>query len=289
MFGSTIERALETAVADDSMRGIHRLTGDTFTAPEIFDLEMQYIFEANWIYLAHESQILERNGHFGTYLGRQPALITRTRNRKLNAFVTPFGQHSHALSKLARFESYRGFLFGSLNSEVAPLADHLGDAAKIIDLIVDQSPEGLEVLRGTLTCRYERNWKQPQGANGADGGIKQGGRFYRFENGHLLLSSYRAGLTDRQSWSLCLYPNLLLMEQQICHYRPIAVDQTKVTSHSLAPKGESTPMRIRRIRQYEDFCNVEGMVTWEDQAPFAIQHEYWRYAMRRALAAERRL
>src|SRR5260370_15737898 len=47
----------------------------------------------------------------------------------------------------ARFESYRGFLFGSLNPDVPPLATHLGEATKIIDLIVDQSPEGLEVLR----------------------------------------------------------------------------------------------------------------------------------------------
>ena len=55
---------------------------------------------------------------------------------------------SHDLTKVARFESYRGFLFGSLNPDVVPLAEHLGEAAKIIDLIVDQSPEGLEVLRG---------------------------------------------------------------------------------------------------------------------------------------------
>ena len=51
---------------------------------------------------------------------------------------------------MPRFESYRGFLFGSLNPDVPPLAEHLGKSAKIIDLIVDQSPDGLEVLRGSL-------------------------------------------------------------------------------------------------------------------------------------------
>jgi benzoate/toluate 1,2-dioxygenase subunit alpha len=50
---------------------------------------------------------------------------------------------SHDLTKVPRFESYRGFLFGSLNPDVKPLKEHLGEAAKIIDLIVDQSPEGL--------------------------------------------------------------------------------------------------------------------------------------------------
>ncbi len=66
---------------------------------------------------------------------------------------------SHDLTKVARFESYRGFLFGSLNADVVPLAEHLGESAKIIDMIVDQSPDGLEVLRGSSSYIYEGNWK----------------------------------------------------------------------------------------------------------------------------------
>ena len=54
---------------------------------------------------------------------------------------------SHDLTKVARFESYRGFLFGSLNPDVPPLKEHLGGTAKIIDMIADQTPGGLEVLR----------------------------------------------------------------------------------------------------------------------------------------------
>ena len=54
---------------------------------------------------------------------------------------------SHDLTKVARFENYKGFLFGSLNPDVLPLEEHLGDATKVIDSIVEQSPEGLEVLR----------------------------------------------------------------------------------------------------------------------------------------------
>src|SRR5438105_8950827 len=46
--------------------------------------------------------------------------------------------------------------------------EHLGEAAKIIDLIVDQSPDGLEVLRGASTYVYDGNWKL-QTENGADG------------------------------------------------------------------------------------------------------------------------
>ncbi len=45
---------------------------------------------------------------------------------------------SHDLQKLPRFQSYRGFLFGSLKADVQPLEAYLGETCKIIDLIVDQ-------------------------------------------------------------------------------------------------------------------------------------------------------
>ena len=203
---------------------------------------------------------------------------------------------------MARFESYRGFLFGSLNPDVVPLVEHLGEAAKIIDMIVDQSPEGLEVLRGSSTYVYDGNWKL-QTENGADGyhvsavhwnyaattsrrkeaeqvdnvramdaggWAKQGGGFYSFENGHLLLWTNWANPEDRPNWdrrdelaarfgqpqadwmvqrsrNLCLYPNVYLMDQfssQIRTYRPIAVDKTEVTIYCIAPKGEA-PKRGR--------------------------------------------
>ena len=37
---------------------VHR---SIYTDPEIFELEMKYIFESNWIYVAHESQIPNGN------------------------------------------------------------------------------------------------------------------------------------------------------------------------------------------------------------------------------------
>jgi benzoate/toluate 1,2-dioxygenase alpha subunit len=69
---------------------------------------------------------------------------------------------------VARFESYRGFLFGSLNADVAELEDYLGETKVIIDQIVDQAPNGLEVLRGNSSYIYDGNWKL-QMENGCDG------------------------------------------------------------------------------------------------------------------------
>ena len=383
-----VQTTLDTALEDDAETGAYRVGRDIFTDPALFELEMKHIFEGNWIYLAHESQIPANNDYFTTTMGRQPIFISRDKEGTLKAFVNAcshrgamlcrhkrgnktsytcpfhgwtFGNNgklvsvkdprnagypdsfnkggSHDLTKVARFESYRGFLFGSLNADVLPLTEHLGEAAKIIDLIVDQAPDGLEVLRGSSTYVYDGNWKL-QTENGADGyhvsavhwnyaattnnrkqaaqtdevramdagaWAKQGGGFYSFEHGHLLLWTNWSNPEDRPNWSrreelaaqhgqaradwmvqrsrnLCLYPNVYLMDQfssQIRTYRPISVDKTEVTIYCIAPKGEPAEQRTHRIRQYEDFFNASGMATPDDLEEFrACQMSYQASAAR---------
>lgn len=208
---------LQTAVVDDPATGTFRCRRDVFTDPELFDLEMKHIFEANWVYLAHESQIPDANDYFTTVIGRQPIIITRDKTGQLNPVINACAHRgamlcrrkhgnkgsftcqfhgwtfantgkllkvkdgrnadypeafntggSHDLTKVARFESYRGFLFGSLNPDVPTLEDWLGSTRVIIDQMVDQAPEGLEVLRGNSSYVYDGNWKL-QMENGADG------------------------------------------------------------------------------------------------------------------------
>jgi len=381
-FHRKTERVLDTMLVENTEEHVYRLNRAAFTDPDLFDLEMKHVFEGNWIYLAHESQIPNVNDYFTTQIGRQPIVITRNKQGELTAlinacshrgavlcrhkkgnkasFTCPFHgwtfgnagkllkvkdpadagypesfnkEGSHDLKKVARFENYRGFLFGSLNPDVLPLSEHLGEAAKIIDMIVDQSPDGLEVLRGASSYIYDGNWKL-QAENGADGyhvssvhwnyaattgrrktaaegdavramdaskWAKQGGGFYSFEHGHLLLWSKWSNPEDRPAFSrreeliaqygqaradwmignsrnLCLYPNVYLMDQfssQIRVLRPIAVDKTEVTIYCIAPKNESDEARAHRIRQYEDFFNASGMATPDDLEEFrACQQGY---------------
>ncbi|CAM3959769.1 Rieske 2Fe-2S domain-containing protein [Flavobacterium sinopsychrotolerans] len=255
---------VESLLQHDVAKGLYRHNRESFTNPELFELEMKYIFENNWVYLAHESQITEANDYFTTHIGRQPIFIARNKEGELNAFINacshrgaqlcrykkgnkstytcPFHgwtfnnsgkllkvkdvkgagypeqfntEGSHDLKKVARFESYKGFLFGSLNPDSSSLEDYLGDTKKIIDQMVDQAEFGLEVVRGASTYTYDANWKM-QMENGADGyhvssvhwnyvatmgnrkedGVqavdpngwsKSIGGVYGFENGHMLL------------------------------------------------------------------------------------------------------
>lgn len=84
------------------------------------------------------------------------------------AYPASFDKSSLGLKPVAKVESYRGFIFATLDPAAISLAEHLGDASTCIDLLVDQSPQGWEVLKGVSTYSYDGNWKL-QAENAVDG------------------------------------------------------------------------------------------------------------------------
>lgn len=73
------------------------------------------------------------------------------------------------LKRVPRVESYGGFIFASLSDEVPELVDHLRGAGPYIDMLVDQAPEGFEVLKGYSSSVYNGNWKLMLENGGGDG------------------------------------------------------------------------------------------------------------------------
>ena len=103
--------------------------------------------------------------HGWTYdsAGRNVAITAEAQG----AYPPAFGREEHGLRRVAQFGNYRGFLFASLSADVPTLDDYLGDAKTFIDLVVDQSPEGIELVPGVVTYVYRGNWKM-QIENSAD-------------------------------------------------------------------------------------------------------------------------
>ncbi len=203
-------------IEDRPEEGIFTVDRAIFRNSDIFALEMKYIFEGSWIYLAHESQLPRPHDFLTTHIGRQPVILMRDQageiggfinacphrgsmvcqarrgNRKVlscpyhgwsfntngalvgvkgytkGAYPESFDVLDHGLTRVARLASYRGFLFASLNPDVANLEAHLGETRIFIDVLVDQAPEGLEVVRGSSDYTYAGNWKL-QVENGVDG------------------------------------------------------------------------------------------------------------------------
>ncbi len=70
---------IDDFLIEDAERGDYRLHRSAFTDPALFELEMRHIFEGNWIYLAHESQIPNNNDYYTTHMARQPVVNPRNR------------------------------------------------------------------------------------------------------------------------------------------------------------------------------------------------------------------
>jgi benzoate/toluate 1,2-dioxygenase alpha subunit len=79
--------------------------------------------------------------------------------QKSGCYGAGFDKENHDLAPVAKFGEYRGFLFASLNPEVPNLEEFLGEARKLIDLVVDKSPEGIELVPGRVCFTYAANWK----------------------------------------------------------------------------------------------------------------------------------
>lgn len=77
-----------------------------------------------------------------------------------------FDKKTMGLTPVPHVESYRGYIFGSLNPDVMPLKRHLGDATVFIDLLEDQA-DSWEVLKGSSSYTFDANWKL-QAENGVD-------------------------------------------------------------------------------------------------------------------------
>jgi len=82
-----VRTKLDGAVVEDPEHGIYRARRDVFTDPDLFELEMKYIFEGNWIYLAHESQLANNTDYLTMFMGRQPVIISRDRKGQLHAVL----------------------------------------------------------------------------------------------------------------------------------------------------------------------------------------------------------
>jgi phenylpropionate dioxygenase-like ring-hydroxylating dioxygenase large terminal subunit len=71
-----------------------------------------------------------------------------------------FDRAELGLGTITRVESYRGFVFGTLDESAPSLADHLGEARPWLDYWIDRAPGGEVFLRSAAhRMAYRGNWK----------------------------------------------------------------------------------------------------------------------------------
>ena len=191
---------------DDADAGIFRVDRGIYLDEAVFEAEMKTIFEGDWQYLCHESQLREPGDYLAMHVGRQPVFVHRQQDGGLKAFLnvcshrgavlTPlrqgnartitcrfhgwtydcsgacirikqqdtgypgdFDRRVYDLREIGALASYKGFVFGSLSPDVAPLETFLGQSRAFLDFVADQSAAGMEVLPGSQTYLVGGNWK----------------------------------------------------------------------------------------------------------------------------------
>lgn len=76
-----------------------------------------------------------------------------------DGYACDFREPRWNLAQVPRVESYRGFIFGTLNPDAPPLAEYLGEAARALDEWLDRHPGGRVAVCGANRLKYRGNWK----------------------------------------------------------------------------------------------------------------------------------
>jgi p-cumate 2,3-dioxygenase alpha subunit len=75
------------------------------------------------------------------------------------AYGPEFDRADLGLGEAPRLDSYRGFVFVNFDRGAVDLVTYLAGAAEYLDLVADQSPDGMEVVGGTQEYSMRANWK----------------------------------------------------------------------------------------------------------------------------------
>jgi len=75
------------------------------------------------------------------------------------AYSAAFDRKELGLMGAPRTESYRGFVFVSFNPAIEGLVSYLAGSREYLDLVCDQSEQGMEILSGTQLYSMRANWK----------------------------------------------------------------------------------------------------------------------------------
>lgn len=245
-----------------------------------------------------------------------------------------FDESSLGLIKIPLLDSYRGFIFGSLNSAAPSLIDHLGAASPFLDLFADLSPSGkIRVESGVTKYKFKGNWKQ-QVENSMDGyhpglvhqsffedvlksrigrgmsfivGPESPAKNASLGNGHALIDfrmfdrkamlgaskpkseidwhdkvrarfADRAGYADEviacnggDGFNLLIYPNLVLINNQIRVIHPVSFDSTEVFAYPVTLEDVAPEINTHRLRAHEDFYGPASFGAPDDIEMFQRQ------------------
>lgn len=212
-----------------------------------------------------------------------------------------FDKAAMGLVHVPRTESYRGFVFASLDPGIQPLADYLGNARRYLDFIADIGVCGPELVSHAHKLVYRGNWKlqientidpyhfsfthkswldilkdrtgkrSPWVKNVTTNpdwrGIDLGGGHAVHEYGRLEQAGQNAhaiGIGELIPFNLNIFPSLAFVGAHLRLVVPRSVDETWVYLYPLLPKDADDDVRDRILRDHEIFYGPAGFGSTDD-------------------------
>jgi phenylpropionate dioxygenase-like ring-hydroxylating dioxygenase large terminal subunit len=199
-----------------------------------------------------------------------------------------FEREEMGLIHVAKVDSYRGFIFASLNEDVKPLTEHLGNARPYLDFVAETGPDGIELSAGKHKYFLDANWKV-QLENTIDPYhlsfvhktffdliAKRTGEKIKFAkmhkeekvsdlgNGHSLYELGGDLSIGALPFNLIVFPNLGILGSQVRVIQPIAAERTEVMLYPIMLKGASKEENAERLRMHEGFYGPAGFGSPDD-------------------------
>src|SRR5581483_10854455 len=192
-----------------------------------------------------------------------------------------------------RVGNYRGFIFVSLSPTGPSLEDHLGNVRPYIDLFADIGPDGIDVVPEHIhKSFYNGNWKTSvenpndnyhfefthaslqAGKQRRSSG--KGAMMLDLGNGHHAWGGFDGPGTDWKNYRLggnsmppvFIFPNVVLIDVQIRHVVPLAVDKTELHVHLVGLKGVPDEINEERWDHHHEFYGAAGLGAPDDWEQF---------------------
>ncbi|WP_211202330.1 aromatic ring-hydroxylating oxygenase subunit alpha [Salicibibacter cibarius] len=205
-----------------------------------------------------------------------------------DGYADDFKKEDMGLLHVPRVESYRGFIFASINENVPSLEEHLGYAKKYIDYVVDEDSEGIGLTAGSHKYAYDGNWKlqientiDPYHLNFTHHSFfkileKNTGKKINFKkmhnnerikdlgNGHSLYELDGDIGIGALPFNLIIFPNLGFVGSHVRVTHPVSVDKTKVDLYPIMLQGASEEENAERLRKHEGFYGPAAFGTADD-------------------------
>ena len=153
--------------------GEDRVHGSLYTDPQVFDQEMDRIFRRGWVFVGHESEVPATGDWVTRRIGREPVLMVRDRDRKLQVLANRCAHRGTALCWQERGNSrsfqctYHGWTF-ALDGSLLGVPHRGGFDRDKADLALDR-PGQVESHRGFVFANLSGD-AGPLGAHLGRGG-----------------------------------------------------------------------------------------------------------------------